>query len=66
MDEFKEDTKKQFEEIREKPFKENKCLNNASENRNVRLMLKIIQDLKREFNKEIETLMRTEAEGRWN
>lgn len=62
---FKEVTKKLLNEIREKETK-NKCMNNnmnkrmndEQENTNKRLIeiIKTIQDLRVEFNQEIETL----------
>jgi hypothetical protein len=62
---FKENTKKEFNEIREKELKEKKCLSVAQENTNIRLieMMKATQDLKAKLNKKIETQMRTQSEN---
>lgn len=44
-------------------LKKNKCLSDAQESTSVRMMeaVKTLGDLKREFNKEIDTLKRTQA-----
>lgn len=57
--EFKEDKKKQINEI-----KQNKLLSDAQENTNIKLMeiAKTTQDLRKEFNQETETLNRTQVE----
>lgn len=51
--EFKEDPKKQLNEIKQKEFKEDKCQSDSQENNNRRLMemMNTIQALKMEFVK---------------
>lgn len=53
----------QHTEVKEKEWKENKYLNDAQENTNIKLMemMSTIQDLRTEFSKEIETLERAQA-----
>lgn len=50
--EFKEDTKKLFNKIKEKEPKENKCLNGTKENTKARLMemINVIQALRTDFH----------------
>lgn len=57
-----EDTKKQFSEIKDKELKVNKCLRNAQETTYTKQMKTTvtIQDLRMEFNNDIETLKRTQ------
>lgn len=51
--EFKEDPKKQLNEIKQKEFKEDKCQSDSQENNNIRPMevMNTIQGLKMEFIK---------------
>lgn len=64
--EFREDTKKQFSEIKEKVLKENKHPSDAQENINKWLveMTKTIQDLRMKFNQEINTVKSSQSEMR--
>lgn len=57
---FREESKKQLNEIKE----ENKCLGDAQENTNMRLIdiMTTTWNLKNGFNKEIEILKRTQVE----
>lgn len=55
---------KQLNEIEEKKLKENKCLYDAQENVNIRMIMKTIWDLKTEFIKEIEPLKRLKLKRR--
>jgi hypothetical protein len=68
--EFKDKTKNQLAEIKNKELKKNNCLTDVQETTNwwfqesIRLMemIKIIQGLRTEFNQEIEILRKTQAE----
>lgn len=60
--ELKDYTKKQLKEIKEKDFKENKCMSDTQEKQNLMEVMKTTQNLKIQFNKEIETLDKTQGE----
>lgn len=73
LDEFQDNDFKSiiinFKELKEKhkqlkDLEENKCVSNAQEHTNIRLMemMKKVQNLKTKFNKETELLRRTQAE----
>lgn len=58
-----EERHRQFNELQE-----NKCLSHAQESTNVKVIeiLKTIEDLETEFNKERETLKKIQTKMKWN